>query len=722
MMLMGGRVKTAIYTMFLAVMAISAFSATIHVPADQPTIQAGINVAIEGDTVLVADGVYTGEGNRDIVVGIGGIIIRSQNGPEFCIVDCEGSETTPHRGFIYDNAEGHIQGLAVRNAYVSGSGAGIASFMESGLQLKRCLFEGNTATEIGGAVYCQGGFLVADSCRFLFNTASFGGAVALDSGAISFPIYRSLFLGNIALQGGGAAYSGTGWSDLNIVNSTIVDNSALSSDHGGAAIYCLDSISGYSLENCIVAYNGPGVAVSKPSGSGYGRVMCTNFLDNLDGNFSEGSDTSGFLDNISVPPLFCDTANGDYSLHIASPCSVDSSSCGQMGVFGIGCDGDILLSLSIDCQPDMMHNTEHVAIFVWQYDQSFGFNQSSFEIAVGTDDDWEYAEMWNPAPFDSPDTSIVYGGASLIDGETYYLRLRLSNGSFWTAWYNTSFRMNSVPSVPIPLQPINETIVGNNPTLWVENSIDPEGDTLTYDFLVIVDTLYGEPDPQDGNNIAETPDSTGWQVPESLMDNDRYWWRARAYDGYEYSDWTDLFASAFFVNGTPEAPTAPTPIIPPDTSGLPVFDMLPTFTWGGSFDPDPFDSVLYRLEIALDSDFAFVNITDSINSTEHTIDAPLDFNTQYWGRVSAFDVTVLTTISEYNKDFWTWTLGDLNHDHSVDIVDLVYLVNYMFNGGQAPFPLSVADINGDCIGPDIAGLVYLVNYMFNGGPAPVPCP
>ncbi len=69
------------------------------------------------------------------------------------------------------------------------------------------------------------------------------------------------------------------------------------------------------------------------------------------------------------------------------------------------------------------------------------------------------------------------------------------------------------------------------------------------------------------------------------------------------------------------------------------------------------------------------------------------------------------------------TTGNVDNspDVTVDIADLVYLADYMFNSGPEPPCPEEADMNGDQ-SLDIADLVYLADYMFSGGPAPVDCP
>ncbi len=61
--------------------------------------------------------------------------------------------------------------------------------------------------------------------------------------------------------------------------------------------------------------------------------------------------------------------------------------------------------------------------------------------------------------------------------------------------------------------------------------------------------------------------------------------------------------------------------------------------------------------------------------------------------------------------------GDPTGDGSVNILDIIYLVNYKYKGGPAPYPWSDSDVdsNGSI---NILDIVYLINFKYKGGPAP----
>jgi len=58
----------------------------------------------------------------------------------------------------------------------------------------------------------------------------------------------------------------------------------------------------------------------------------------------------------------------------------------------------------------------------------------------------------------------------------------------------------------------------------------------------------------------------------------------------------------------------------------------------------------------------------------------------------------------------------------VNILDLNFLVNYIFRSGVTPACFEESDVNSDATPHNILDLNFLVNYIFRSGPPPGPCP
>jgi len=422
------------------------------------TIQQGIDVSIHGDLVLVGDGTYTGDGNRDILLNKY-ITVSSKNGPDFTIVDCQGSESEQHRGFYVKRQTSYypkIIGLTIKNGYTDDYGGGIYCTGPN-VRLFNNIIVDNSAS-LGGGVYCiggdpeiinnsilrnhayQGGGIFGSTCNNLkvennlisenlaesIGGGNGGGLIfASSSGRIHKNIIsnnQALSIGSSNDQGGGISLSG---DEIDISYNIITGNTA---DFGSALVchnYWYEPVTFYNntisgninnddyrgiihsgklgidFFNNLVAYN-KGVAFI--SEENQPTISCSNIYNNTGGDWvGEIADQAGVNGNLSINPLLCDTANGDYHISQYSLCAPEKNSCGEL-------IGALKTNCAIEYPCGDMNNDEEINI-----------NDIIYLI--------EYYFIGGPAPFMQITGDVNCDGQSGIADIVFLNSYLFNNGS-----------------------------------------------------------------------------------------------------------------------------------------------------------------------------------------------------------------------------------------------------------------------------------------------------
>jgi parallel beta-helix repeat protein len=373
-------------SLFIVVLAASttAHAKTIYVdddaPADFSNIQAAIDNAYDGDTIIVADGIYTGDGNRDIDFLGKAITVRSENGANNCIIDCEYKGW----GFYFHSNEGAdsvLDGLTITNSHAwfgsgiycnsaiptltnctisrnwvggmwnyrssptltnctfSANGTGDAHGgggiynEESSPTLVDCTFSGNSADDDGGGMYnLNNSNPILINCRFSGNEVKYGSGGGMTNLCDSSPILvNCTFTGN---WGGGMR----NWDNSNptLINCTFSGNF-----FGGGGISSANN-SNPTLTNCILWGDTPS-EITVGGGTPVIRYSCVQGGWLGDGNIDTGPRfiTLGFLDDNGTPDWIWDDVwvEGDYHLLADSPC-IDAGSNVTLPADVADLDGD----------------------------------------------------------------------------------------------------------------------------------------------------------------------------------------------------------------------------------------------------------------------------------------------------------------------------------------------------------------------------------------------
>jgi parallel beta-helix repeat protein len=261
-----------------------ASAATLPVPSQYPTIQAGINAAQDGDTVLVADGIYTGGGNKEIDFLGKAIVVLSESGADSCIIDCQNED----RGYYFHSGEDStsvLAGFKIINGYPLNSnyqGGGIY-LQESSPRIENCIIAFNSAPMGGGGIYCSGANPCIKNCAIGVNSAYWGGGIfCQDSSQIK--IQDCIIGGNTAsFLGGGINLEE--YSNSTIQNCDIVQN--YSGYHAGG-IHCVNTEP--SIYNCTISgntaeWNGGGIYCEYSDALIQGCLIIDNLGEYCGGGF-----------------------------------------------------------------------------------------------------------------------------------------------------------------------------------------------------------------------------------------------------------------------------------------------------------------------------------------------------------------------------------------------------------------------------------------------------
>ena len=211
-----------------------------------------------------------------------------------------------------------------------------------------------------------------------------------------------------------------------------------------------------------------------------------------------------------------------------------------------------------------------------------------------------------------------------------------------------------VPSVNFP--PHDSEVVSCFPELSVNNAVDIDGNSLSYEFQVARDEGFSQI-VGEVSGITETQDATTWLLSypvENLQEDQVYWWRVRACDcnpatdlacdcdnSARHSEWTTP-AAQFFVNTQDQPPEGLAIAIPPSPQdGAEVTTDTVTLAVFNATDPDG-QILKYRFTIDTEQTLNGPNAQTVIQSEDASgvtswVVPDLDENTLYFWMVTVLE-------------------------------------------------------------------------------------
>ena len=255
----------------------------------------------------------------------------------------------------------------------------------------------------------------------------------------------------------------------------------------------------------------------------------------------------------------------------------------------------------------------------------------------------------------------------------------------------------------------------------IEGSLDPDHREITW--------LFQTFDPDTG----EPPDLAGFLPPIDTLTWNEIGWVDFEIDALPGLSTGTEITNQCFVNFDSIGPWNPAPKdrpwvntidagapesqvnALPDTSHSTFFEV----SWDGADDSLGSGIRSYTIYYSIDGGIYEIWLEDTTSTEEtfygehgHTY-AFYSISTDNVGHEEEFPFSPDAEVMVY----LTYFCGDANSDETVNVADAVWIINYVFAGGDPPDPMESCDCNcdSDC---NVVDAVWLINYIFIGGDEP----
>ncbi|MBK8915174.1 MAG: right-handed parallel beta-helix repeat-containing protein [Phycisphaerales bacterium] len=326
-------------------------TSVLRVPSVFPTIQAALNVALDGETILLADGVHTGVGNLTFTVNKPLTVRSESDDPERCVLDGQGGAAqirldpsaggavllrgitlrnlrqgmTSSQPILAVGAQVRIEHCRVVNALEASHGA---VGLGNGAVAEGCVIERAHSQYMETGAFAIGPGTQVRSCTvrgtggLMDGIAIFGGAALIEDcvieggnfAGISTPYAGSALIDRTVIRGNGDIGVRADFSSLTLRDCTIVRNR-----RGGVA--ASNASGGPQIVNCTIADNGGPYGGVRNATSVTNSIVWNNGPVEISGTATVTNSVvrggHAGAGNIDQDPRFA--LNGDYHLAPDSP-------------------------------------------------------------------------------------------------------------------------------------------------------------------------------------------------------------------------------------------------------------------------------------------------------------------------------------------------------------------------------------------------------------------